>query len=39
VQHEALFVGAGQGVDELLIVAGAERRNAQRLGFTAGEQG
>ncbi len=38
VQHEALFGGAGERVDELLILAGAERGDDDGLGFTAGEQ-
>ena len=38
VQQEALLVGAFQGVDELLVFAGAERRDHQRLGLAAGEQ-
>ena len=38
VQHERFFVRSLQGVDELLVVAGAERGNDQRLGFATGEQ-
>ena len=38
VQQEALLVGAFQRVDELLVFAGAERRDHQRLGLAAGEQ-
>ncbi len=38
VQHEGFLVGPLQGVDELLIVAGAERGDDQRLGLAAGEQ-
>ena len=38
VEQEALLVGALQRVDELLILAGAQRRHHQRLRFAAGEQ-
>ena len=38
VQHEAFFVGAGQRVDELLVLAGAERRHHESLGLAAGEE-
>lgn len=38
MQQEAFLVHAGQAVDILLVFAGAERRNNDRLGFTAGEQ-
>ncbi len=38
VQQERFFVGALQGVDELLVLAGAERRHHQRLGLAAREQ-
>ena len=38
VQQERLLVGALQRVDALLVLAGAERGDDQRLGFTAGEQ-
>jgi hypothetical protein len=33
VQHEALFARAFEAVDELLIIAGAERRNTRSPGF------
>ena len=39
VQQEGLLVGAFQRVDELLVVAGAERGDHQGLGLAAGEQG
>ena len=39
MQHERLFVRSLQGVDELLVVAGAQRRHHQRLGLAAGEHG
>ena len=39
VQQEGFFVGASQRVDELFIVAGAERCNNQSLGFAACKQG
>ena len=38
MQQERLFVGALQRVDELFVLAGAERGDDQRLGLTAGEQ-
>ena len=38
VQQERFFVGPLQRVDELLVLAGAERRDHQRLGLAAGEQ-
>ncbi len=38
VQQEAFLVRALQCVDPLLVLAGAERGNHQRLGFAAGEQ-
>ncbi len=38
VQHEAVFVLAGQGVDALGIAFGAQSGHDERLGFTAGEQ-
>jgi hypothetical protein len=38
VQHEGLLVGALERVDELLVLAGAERGDHQRLGLAAGEQ-
>ena len=38
VQQERLLVGPLQRVDPLLVLAGAERRDHQRLGLAAGEQ-
>ena len=38
VQQEALLVGAFQAVDVLLVLAGAERGDDQRLRLAAGEQ-
>ena len=38
VQQEGFLVGALQRVDQLLVLAGAERGHHQRLGFAAGEQ-
>jgi hypothetical protein len=38
VQHEAVFVLAGQRVDALRIALGAQRGHHQRLGFAAREQ-
>ncbi len=38
VQQEGFLVTALQGVDPLLVLAGAERGHHQRLGFAAGEQ-
>ncbi|EXI65314.1 MAG: hypothetical protein AW07_04714 [Candidatus Accumulibacter sp. SK-11] len=39
MQHEALAVLAGQRVDDLLVAAGTERRDDDRLRFPAREQG
>ncbi len=39
MQHEGLFIGALQGIDILLVLAGAQRGNHDRLGLAAGEQG
>ena len=39
VQHEAVFVITGQGVDALGVALGAQRGNHQSLGFAAGKQG
>ena len=39
MQQEAFLVGAFQGVDELLVVAGAQGGDHQGLGLAAGEQG
>ncbi len=39
MQQEGLLVGPLQRVDKLLILAGAERRDHQRLGLAAREQG
>ena len=39
VQHEVLAVLAFERVDDLLVLPGAERRDAQRLRLAAGEQG
>jgi hypothetical protein len=39
VQHEAVFVFAGQRVDALRVALGAQRGNHQRLGLAAREQG
>ncbi len=39
MQHELLIVLALEGIDELFVVAGAERGHDQRLGLAAGEQG
>src|SRR5690606_36934195 len=39
MEQEALLVHAGQAVDILLVLAGTERRNDDRLGFTAREEG
>ena len=39
MQHEAVGVAAFERVDGLLVAAGAERGDHQRLGFAAGEQG
>ncbi len=38
MQQERFLVGAVQRVDPLLVLAGAERRDHDRLRFTAGEQ-
>ena len=38
MQKEALLVGALQTIDELLVLAGAKRRDDQRLRLAAGEQ-
>ncbi len=38
VQQERLLVGPVQRVDELLVLAGAERGDHQRLRLAAGEQ-
>ena len=38
MQQERFFVGALQRVDALLVLAGAERGDHQRLGLAAGEQ-
>jgi hypothetical protein len=38
VKEEGLLVGAGQRVDELLVLAGAERGDDDRLRLAAGEQ-
>ena len=37
VQHEVLAVLALERVDDLLVLAGAERDHDQRLGLAAGE--
>ena len=39
VEQEALLVGAVERVDVLLVLAGAERRDDERLRLAAGEQG
>src|SRR5918993_169915 len=39
VQQEGFLAGALQLVDELLVLAGAERRNHESLRFAAGEHG
>ena len=39
MQEELLLVGAGQGVDVLLVLAGAQGGDHDGLGLTAGEQG
>ncbi len=39
MQKEAFLVHAGQAIDILFVFAGAERRNNDRLGFAACEQG
>ena len=38
VQHEMLAVLALERIDDLLVLAGAQRRHDQRLGLAAGEQ-
>ena len=38
VEQEPLLVGPVQRIDILLVLAGAQRRDHQRLGFAAGEQ-
>ncbi len=38
VQQEGFLIGPLQSVDELLVLAGTQRGNHQRLGFAAGEQ-
>ena len=38
VQHEMLAVLAFERVDDLLVLAGAERGDDERLGLAAGEQ-
>ena len=38
MQHEVLAVLALERVDDLLVLAGAERGHHQRLGLAAGEQ-
>ena len=38
MQHERLFLLAGQAVDDLRIAPGAQRRHDQGLGLAAGEQ-
>ena len=38
MQHEVLLVRAFQRIDELLVLAGAQRGHHERLGFAAGEQ-
>ncbi len=38
MQHEVLLVGALERVDELLVFAGAERRDDERLRLAAREQ-
>src|SRR5262245_29280996 len=38
MQHEALFAGAFEGIDELLVLARAERGDDDRLRLSAGEQ-
>jgi hypothetical protein len=39
VQHEVLAELAAERVDDLLVLAGAERRHAEGLRLAAGEQG
>ena len=38
MEQEPLLIGAVEGIDILLVLAGAERRDHERLGFAAGEQ-
>ena len=38
MQHEAIAILALQRVDDLLVAAGAQRGNDQRLGFATGKQ-
>ena len=38
VEQEPLLVGAVERIDILLVLAGAQRRDYERLGFAAGEQ-
>ena len=38
MEQEALLVGAVEGVDELLVLAGAQGRDHEGLGLAAGEQ-
>ena len=38
MEQEALLIGSLERIDELLILAGAERRHHQRLRLAAGEQ-
>ena len=39
MQHEVLAVFALERIDDLLVLAGAQRRHNQGLGLAAGEQG
>jgi hypothetical protein len=38
VEHEAVAIFAAERVDDLLVAAGAQRRDDQRLRLAAGEQ-
>ena len=38
MEQKRLFVGTGQGIDELLVFAGPQRRHGEGLSFAAGEQ-
>ena len=38
MQQEVFFIGAFQRIDELLVIARAQRGDNQRLGFATGEQ-